>query len=127
TEIMGKIPIFRYMTYSEINKILSIAHIRNFKKGDTIMKEGAPSEEMFIIAQGSVDVLKNDVKVKTRHKGEVFGEMGIFDNAPRSASVRAVEEVIGISLQRRELLGLLRQESQIAIKLLWALNSELNT
>lgn len=126
TEIMGKIPIFRYMTYSEINKILSIAQVRFFKKSDIIMKEGAPSDEMFIIAQGSVDVLKDGVQVKTRFKGEVFGEMGIFDNAPRSASVQAVEPVIGISLQRRELLGLLRQESQIAVKLLWALNSELN-
>lgn len=127
TEIVGKIPIFRYMTYPEITKILSIAQVRNFKKGQTMVREGDPSDEMFIIASGNAEVLKAGVKVAIRAKGEVFGEMGIFDNAPRSATVQAGDDVVSITLNRRDLLGLLRQESQIAVKLLWALNSELNS
>lgn len=126
TEIVGKIPIFRYMTYPEITKILSIAQVRGFKKSQVMVKEGDPSDEMFIIASGTADVMKAGTKVAERKKGEVFGEMGIFDNAPRSATVLAGDELITITLNRKDLLGLLRQESQIAVKLLWALNSELN-
>ena len=127
TEIMGKIPVFRYLSYQELTKVLSIAHVAGFKKGTPIVKEGEPSGDMFIVAFGMVSVLKSGVKVAERGKGEVFGEMGIFDNAPRSATVQAESDVSVISLKRKELLGLLRQDSSIAVKILWALNSELNT
>jgi len=81
---------------------------------------------MYIIAAGETDVLKNNVKIAERKKGDFFGEMGIFDNAPRSATVTAKSAVTSITLHRKDLLELLRQESQIAVKLLWALNRELN-
>lgn len=126
TEILGKIPIFRYMTYPEITKILAISHAKQFKKGSIVLKEGDASDEMHIIASGMTDVVKGQTKVAQRGKGEVFGEMGIFDNAPRSATVAAAEDVISIAIHRKDLLQLLRQESQIAVKLLWAINSELN-
>lgn len=126
TEILGKIPVFKYLSYPELTKVLSIAQVKQYKKGSPIVQEGGPSDEMFIIALGNVSVLKGGVKVAERSKGEVFGEMGIFDNAPRSATVQAEGDVSAISLHRKELLTLLRQDSSIAVKILWALNSELN-
>jgi serine/threonine protein phosphatase PrpC len=126
TEIFGKIPMFRYLGYTEMTKVLSIAHIKNFAKGAAVVRQGDPSDEMYILASGDTDVLKDGVKIAERKKGDFFGEMGIFDNAPRSATVSARTEVIAITLHRKDLLELLRQESQIAVKLLWALNRELN-
>jgi serine/threonine protein phosphatase PrpC len=126
TEIFGKIPMFRYLSYTEMTKVLSIAHLKRFAKGSAVVKQGDPSDEMYIIASGDADVLKNNVKVAERTKGDFFGEMGIFDNAPRSATVGARTDVVAITLHRKDLLELLRQEAQIAVKLLWALNRELN-
>ncbi len=126
TEIFGKIPMFRYLGYTEMTKVLSIAHLKQYAAGASIVNQGDPSDEMYIIAAGEADVLKNGVKIAERKKGDFFGEMGIFDNAPRSATVSARTAVTGITLHRKDLLELLRQESQIAVKLLWALNRELN-
>lgn len=126
TEIFGKIPMFRYLGYTEMTKALSIAHLKQFAAGAAVVKQGDPSDEMYIIAAGETDVLKNNVKIAERKKGDFFGEMGIFDNAPRSATVTARTPVTAITLHRKDLLELLRQESQIAVKLLWALNRELN-
>lgn len=126
-EIMGKIPIFKYMSYPELMRLLSIAEVKSFKKSEVIVQEGDLSDEMFIIVHGSAEVLKADAKVAVRNRGDVFGEMGIFDNAPRSATIRALEDTKAIALHRKQLMGLLRQESAIAVKLLWALNSQLNT
>lgn len=126
TEIFGKIPMFRYLSYTEMTKVLSIAHLKQFETGSAVVKQGDPSDEMYIIAAGETDVLKNNVKIAERKKGDFFGEMGIFDNAPRSATVSAKTPVTAITLHRKDLLELLRQESQIAVKLLWALNRELN-
>jgi serine/threonine protein phosphatase PrpC/CRP-like cAMP-binding protein len=126
TEIFGKIPMFRYLGYTEMTKVLAIAHLKKFPQGSAVVKQGDPSDEMYIIASGDADVLKNNVKVAERKKGDFFGEMGIFDNAPRSATVAARTDVVAITLHRKDLLELLRQESQVAVKLLWALNRELN-
>ncbi len=127
TEIIMKIPIFKYLSYQEVTKVLSIARLKRFNKGSTMVKEGDPSDEMYIIAEGTADVLKKEVKIVSRGKGDVFGEMGIFDRAPRSATVMASSAVVAITLHSKEFLALLRQESQICVKLLWALNGELNT
>lgn len=126
TEIFGKIPMFRYLSYTEMTKVLAIAHLKEFSAGSAVVKQGDPSDEMYIIASGETDVLKNNVKIAERKKGDFFGEMGIFDNAPRSATVMARSNVIAITIHRKDILELLRQESQIAVKLLWALNRELN-
>lgn len=126
TEIFGKIPMFRYLGYTEMTKVLSIAHLKHFETNAAVVKQGDPSDEMYILANGETDVLKNNVKIAERKKGDFFGEMGIFDNAPRSATVVAKTPVVAITLHRKDLLELLRQESQIAVKLLWALNRELN-
>jgi len=126
TEIFGKIPMFRYLGYTEMTKVLSIAHLKEYAAGSSVVNQGDPSDEMYIIAAGDADVLKNGVKIAERKKGDFFGEMGIFDNAPRSATVSAKTSVTAITLHRKDLLELLRQESQIAVKLLWALNRELN-
>lgn len=126
TEIFGKIPMFRYLGYTEMTKVLAIAHLKSFTAGAAVVKQGDPSDDMYIIAAGETDVLKNNVKIAERKKGDFFGEMGIFDNAPRSATVVAKSDVTAITLHRKDLLELLRRESQIAVKLLWALNRELN-
>src|SRR5881275_2403618 len=54
------------------------------------------------------------------HAGGHFGEMGLVDQAPRSATVVAVEETNAISVDRESLLRLMRKDPLIAVKLLWS-------
>ncbi|MDV7340505.1 cyclic nucleotide-binding domain-containing protein [Terasakiella sp. A23] len=68
--------------------------IRKLKDGEIIFKEGDPSGSAFVIMKGSVELTKNSkfgavllAKLKT---GELFGEMGVIDGSPRSATSRAV-------------------------------------
>ena len=126
TELLKKIQIFRFMTYQEITKVLSYAQLKPFAVGEVLLREGGPSDEMYILAEGEAEVIKGDVQITKRGRGDVFGEMGIFENVPRSASVRALTAGAALTLKRSELLVLLRQDSQICVKLLWALNTELN-
>ena len=125
-EIVGKIPLFRYLGFQDVTKILSLAQVRKFSAGTVLALEGSLSEEMFIIAQGKVAVKKADQTIVERIKGEIIGEMGLFDHAPRSASLLAAEETIVLVLERKELLSLLRKDSQLAVKFLWALTHDLN-
>jgi PPM family protein phosphatase len=126
-ELLGRIPLFRYLSYAELMKVLSIVDLRELKRGTVLIEEGTPGDEMFIICSGSVDVVKKGAqKIASIQKGEMFGEMSIFDNSKRSASIVAAESATLMALSRKELLPLLRRESSLAVKFLWALNQDLN-
>lgn len=127
TETLGKVPLFKYLTYSELMQVLSLVRMQTFSGGHELMREGGMGDEMYIIVSGSVEVLKGGQVLAKRGKGEIFGDMGLFDNAPRSATVRTAESTTAMSITRKELLTLLRRDSQIAVKFLWSLNQELSS
>ena len=127
TETLGKVPLFRYLTYSELMQVLSLVRMQNFQAGHELMREGGKGDEMYIIVSGTVEVLKGGQVLAKRGKGEIFGDMGLFDNAPRSATVRTAEITVAMLITRKDLLTLLRRDSQIAVKFLWSLNQELSS
>lgn len=125
-EVMGKVPLFRYLNYSDVTKLLAVASVQPFPKGAIIIQEDSVGEEMSIICSGSALVTKGGQTLAQLTKGDVFGEMSICDNAKRSASVVAAEPAVLMTLKRADLLPLFRRDSQLAVKFLWALNQDLN-
>lgn len=70
---------------------------KTFKAGDIIMRQGDKGESAYIIEDGIVDILieKPDgsaQSVGTRSKGAMIGEMSLVDKAPRSATIKAIED-----------------------------------
>lgn len=70
---------------------------RDFKAGETIMVQGDKGNSAYIIEEGQVEILIDRpdgkvYKVGTRGPGTIIGEMAIVDEAPRTASVKAVED-----------------------------------
>ncbi len=68
-----------------------------FKKGEIIIEEGSLSNDAYIIELGSVEVSKKlpggKIQVITKlDKNDIFGEMGLIDQLPRSATVKALED-----------------------------------
>ena len=126
SEILQKMPLFRYLNYQELMKLLSIVKIQKLPPGYFLMKEGAQADDMFILVSGKTEILKDGQVVTERTGGDTLGEMGVFDSAPRSASVRTLSDCVAMQLGRAELFGLFKLDAQIAVKFLWSLNQELN-
>ncbi|MEK6589376.1 MAG: cyclic nucleotide-binding domain-containing protein [Nitrospinota bacterium] len=81
--------------------MIKTAIVERFANGQAIVTEGIVSTKAYIILSGKVRVLKKvgekNVEIGTLKEGDVFGEMGLFGNSPRSASVTAVGDVnVGI-------------------------------
>ncbi len=119
-EALKKIPLFRHLTYKEQTAVLSIATTRSFPAGREIVTEGQPGEELFVVVRGRVSVEKAGVEIAELRAGGHFGEMGLIDNAPRSATVRAVEPTRVMVVARPDLMTLMKRESILAVKLLWS-------
>jgi len=119
-EALRKIPLFRHLTYKEQTAVLSIATTRTFPGGREIVVEGQPGEELFVVIRGRVAIEKGGVEIAELRAGGHFGEMGLIDNAPRSATVRATEPTRVMVITRSDLMNLMKRESILAVKLLWS-------
>jgi serine/threonine protein phosphatase PrpC len=137
-EALKKIPLFRHLTYKEQTAVLSTASTRTFPASREIVTENQPGEELFVVIRGKVAVEKQGVQIAELRAGGHFGEMGLIDNAPRSATVRALEPTRVMVIARADLMNLMKKESILAVKLLWSFvqvlgdrlrdtNSELST
>jgi CRP-like cAMP-binding protein len=68
----------------------AVADRRVCQAGEIIFREGDAADAMYVVAEGSVEILVSDATViSTRHAGEEFGEMAFFDGGRRSATARA--------------------------------------
>jgi CRP-like cAMP-binding protein len=96
---------------------------RSFAAGDVIFEEGQAASEMLIILQGKVSVILTlpngfTYRVNTCTPGMTFGEMGLLDRSPRSATVRADTSILALSLSAEVFEALLNEHPLISAKLL---------
>ena len=124
--VLGRIPLFRHLSYPELTKVLSIAHVRKIEKDTTVFQEGAPGDEMLILLAGKVNITKAGEVVAFRGPGDSVGEMGLIGETMRSASVIAVEPSAMLVFTKTQLFGLLRSDSGLAVKFLWMMCCVMN-
>lgn len=118
------------MNDTTVQNLMRLSKPRQFEKGAYIFHEGDPGEELFIILKGSVgvyitDFLEESIQVSTMKAGELFGEMALVDQQPRSASCVALEDSVFVTIDRGHLTELISTCPEIAENLLWALSARL--
>jgi len=124
------IPMFFSVSGEALESIASLLIERSFPKHKTIVEEGAPGDYMYIIVDGRVKVTKlsGDGREKILELlgvGDFFGEMSLFDDAPRSASVKAMSQVRILALARNDFLRLLARSPDLALSVIQELTRRL--
>ncbi|MCS7004602.1 MAG: cyclic nucleotide-binding domain-containing protein [Cytophagales bacterium] len=114
--------LFKSLPEEPLQAIAQKAKCRQFFPNEIIELEGNPSNSLYIIANGIVAV-KKIVSAGKEHlfaylmQGSSFGEVGIIENRPRSATVQAVSDVDVIVIQRQEFMEILHRFPVVAIEL----------
>jgi CRP-like cAMP-binding protein len=119
-EVLHRMPLFRFLTYQELVRVLNITQVRTYDPGKEIVAQGAEGDELFIVLTGRVQVEANGAPIAALGPGQHFGEMALIDKAPRSADVKAIETSSLLSIRRREFFDIVRKDHAIAVKLLWS-------
>lgn len=132
TQLSDALHIFRGLSDGQRSKLESAMQQRLFKAGDSIFNAGEVSDHMLIVLQGSAGVIVQDaggreMRITSVRRGGVLGEIGFLDEAPRSAQVRAQEDVLAAVLTRDTFNLLRNQEPQIVLQLLTNLTLDLST
>lgn len=103
-EVLAKSTLFHGLTSEQLENLAPFAKVHDHLPGDIIIREGDHSSDLFIVANGLVEVIKEGEDTRETHsiaklkEGDYFGEMAVFEESTRAATVRAVESSQVISL-----------------------------
>jgi CRP-like cAMP-binding protein len=120
------VPLFRNLTYVELLRVMGAVHVESYKAGTRIVTEGRIGDRLFVSLSGEVEVVKNEHTLARLPVGSLFGEMGFLDGTERSADVVAVGDVRAMAIGRDDLIGMLRRDRTMAVRVLWGLCRVLN-
>lgn len=103
--------------------------IKRFQPGDILFRQGDPSDHVVLVRSGQADVLRevgeDRILLGTAKEGEFLGEMGVLDERPRSATVRAASVLEVELISRQGFLARVSSDPQLAQKLLVRMSARL--
>ncbi|HRQ15062.1 MAG TPA: ATP-binding protein [Promineifilum sp.] len=111
-DFLRKIPLFAEMTESDLQSLCLIVQDIDLPAGQMLFEEGSEGDTAYIIESGEVDIVKTsdnrEILLAVRKPGDVFGEMALLLDQPRSAGVRARTDTRMIGISRADLRNLLQ-------------------
>lgn len=102
--LLRALRIFRALPVPELEGVARNAWEVAVPAGDTIVQQGASGDTYFAIADGTVEVIKDDMSEGTLTRGDGFGEIALIDDVPRTATVRAVTDASLVAIARDSFL-----------------------
>ncbi|MBX3066865.1 MAG: DUF1003 domain-containing protein [Anaerolineae bacterium] len=122
-EVLTHIPLFALMDKQELEVLAENLEYRRFLAGQTIFADGDRGDSMFIVKSGEVEVFLRDdddqrVSLEFVQPNQIFGELALLDNEPRSASAIATRNTELFVVDRHDLQILVRSHPHAALDML---------
>lgn len=125
-EVLRRADIFQYCTYRELMALCEISTQRSVADGEPLFHEGDLGRECFVIVEGAVAIEKAGQVLARLGPSATFGIMSFLDQPQRSADAIASEPTTLLVLHRDRFLQLIRQDSELAAKIMWQLLMKLS-
>jgi CRP/FNR family cyclic AMP-dependent transcriptional regulator len=121
--VLRNVPLFSGLEESELERLARVAGRRRVGRGEQVVRAGETADAFLIMLTGRAKVTNFDeegreVILAWLGPGEFFGEMGLIDDSPRSASVIAVENCELMVLGKQEFQRCMQDNFQVAQKLM---------
>jgi len=119
TAVLKAVPLFASFPEDQLRMLTSVITRRSLPRSTTVMASGDPTDSLYIVLSGRLKVMMSDAEGKEvilsiLGPGEFFGEMGLIDDAPRSASVVSIEACELLSIAKRDFKKCLAENFEMA-------------
>jgi len=127
---LGQVPVFQSLNQADLQALAMVVRRQRVQAGETIFHTGTAGDVMYVIEAGSLKISRITSTGKERiigvlGRGEVIGEMALFDDEPRSADAVSLEDTVLIRIPKQDFLGLLEEKPHLAVRFLGVLASRL--
>jgi CRP-like cAMP-binding protein len=125
-ELLQRVPVFSALGEEELQRVAEVAVPRRFGAGEVVFREGDESSTCYIVRSGHARAVREhtdgrSITLATFGPGDIFGELAMFDDERRSATIEAIEATEAIAILSGDMRRLLREHPDIAVKLLSSL------
>lgn len=120
------IPVLAALKPKDRETVLWSARQRTYAPGEVVVREGDSAVNLFLIASGRARVEQDGRELRTLGAGEFFGELGILQQHPRTATVTAIDEMTCVLLPAWEFRSLLREHPEMAVPMVETLVARLH-
>ena len=105
--LLSGVSLFSPCAEHELRRIAALVDEIEAPKGKTLVREGDPGAEFFVVVKGSATVTRDGRKVATIGPGSFFGELALLDQGPRAATVTADADMQLLVLSSRAFSAIL--------------------
>src|SRR5215210_6633725 len=128
--LLSQVPVFEDLGEAELARVSEVAVPRRFPAGQVIFREGDQSDTCYVMRSGHARAVREHTGGRTislAHfgPGDIFGELAMFDDERRSATVETLDEVEAIAILGADMRRLLREHPDIAAKIVISLGRRL--
>jgi CRP/FNR family cyclic AMP-dependent transcriptional regulator len=120
TLLLRNVPLFSVLPENQLALLTGVVSRKSFPRATTIIAAGDVTESLYVVISGRMKVMMSDdegreVILAILGTGEYFGEMGLVDDSPRSASVVALEACELLTLSKRDFKNCLNDNFEMAM------------
>jgi CRP/FNR family cyclic AMP-dependent transcriptional regulator len=117
--VMKTVPLFSSLPEEQLRMLTTVVTRKSAPRSTTIMAGGDPTDSLYIVLSGRLKVMMSDAEGKEvilsiLGPGEFFGEMGLIDDEPRSATVVTIEPCELLSIAKRDFKKCLAENFEMA-------------
>jgi CRP-like cAMP-binding protein len=129
-ELLSRVPAFETLAPEDLQRVALVAVPRSFAPQHIIFREGDQSDTCYVVSSGHARAIREHADGRTialAHfgPGDIFGELAMFDDERRSATVETLDAVEAIAISGADMRRLLREHPDIAAKLVISLGRRL--
>src|SRR4051795_8042695 len=128
--LLARVPAFEQLAPDDLGRVAGVAVPRRFEARRVIFREGDDSDTCYVVRAGHARAVREhgdgrQITLATFGPGDIFGELAMFDDERRSATVEAVDDLEAIAVLGADMRHLMRRHPDIAVKLVIALGRRL--
>jgi CRP/FNR family cyclic AMP-dependent transcriptional regulator len=116
-ERLRRLPLFGELDHHDLAQLLRWVHEVDFADGELLFEQGSVPYELFVIEEGSVEVVRDGRSVATLGAGEIVGERALLKLQRRWASVVAVGHIHVVALSADDLAEMSQEMPELADRL----------
>jgi CRP-like cAMP-binding protein len=129
-ELLGRVPVFSTLEAADLERIAELAVPRSFAPEQQVFREGDASDTCYIVREGHARAVRTHsdgrtITLATFGPGDIFGELAMFEDELRSATVEAIEPTTVVAVLGPDMRRLMNEHPQIATRLVIALGRRL--
>ncbi|MEA2311343.1 MAG: family transcriptional regulator, cyclic receptor protein [Solirubrobacteraceae bacterium] len=128
--LLSRVPVFEVLGGEDLAQVAEVSVPRSFRSGEVVFREGDDSDTCYVVRGGHARAIREhpdgrQITLATFGPGDIFGELAMFDDERRSATVEAVDALDVLGIPGVDMRALLARHADIAVKLVISLGRRL--